>query len=77
MGCPKMIIHQGMQHKTSKAFIWKLGLMPWTMGPEYEGNLHISRVSCEKGPTRHAYAWQIWPFWQNTLDFRAVSLGYE
>ena len=29
---------------------------------------HISRVSCQKGPTRHAYAWQIGPFWQDTLD---------
>ena len=28
----------------------------------------ISRVSCEKGPTRHAYAWQIGPFWRDTLD---------
>ena len=28
----------------------------------------ISRVSCQKGPTRHAYAWQIGPFWQDTLD---------
>ena len=28
----------------------------------------ISRVSCQKGPTRHAYAWQIGPFWQNTFD---------
>ena len=24
-------------------------------------------VSCQKGPTRHAYAWQIGPFWQDTL----------
>ena len=31
-------------------------------------HLSISRVSCQKGPTRHAYAWQIWPFWQDTLD---------
>ena len=30
--------------------------------------IHISRVSCQKGPTRHAYAWQIEPFWQDTLD---------
>ena len=22
----------------------------------------------KKGPTRHAYAWQIGPFWQDTLD---------
>ena len=29
---------------------------------------HMSRVSCQKGPTRHAYAWQIGPFWQDTLD---------
>ena len=28
----------------------------------------ISRVSCQKNPTRHAYAWQIGPFWQDTLD---------
>ena len=25
-------------------------------------------VSCQKDPTRHAYAWQIGPFWQDTLD---------
>ena len=30
--------------------------------------IHMSRVSCQKGPTRHAYAWQIGPFWQGTLD---------
>ena len=29
---------------------------------------HISMVSCRKGPTRHAYAWQIGPFWQDALD---------
>ena len=32
------------------------------------GISHISRVSCQKGPTRHAYAWQIGPFWQDILD---------
>ena len=26
-----------------------------------------SMVSCRKGPTRHAYAWRIRPFWQDTL----------
>ena len=31
-------------------------------------SLYISMVSCQKGPTRHAYAWQIGPFWQETLD---------
>ena len=29
---------------------------------------HNSMVSCQKGPTRHAYAWQIGPFWQDTLE---------
>ena len=27
-----------------------------------------SKVSCQKGPTRHAYEWQIGPFWQDTLE---------
>ena len=33
-------------------------------------------VSCQKGPARHAYAWQIGPFWQDTLnmEFDAVML---
>ena len=25
-------------------------------------------VSCQKGPTRHAYAWQLGPFWQDTIE---------
>ena len=29
-------------------------------------------VSCQKGPTRHAYAWQIGPFWQDTLKMLLV-----
>ena len=32
------------------------------------GEQHMSMVSCQKGPTRHAYAWQIGPFWQDTLE---------
>ena len=30
-------------------------------------------VSCQKGPTRHAYTWQIGPFWQDTLDFSSAK----
>ena len=26
-------------------------------------------VSCQKGPTHHAYTWQIGPFWHDTLDY--------
>ena len=29
-----------------------------------------SMVSCQRGPTRHASAWQIGPFWQDTLEIR-------
>ena len=32
---------------------------------------HNSILSCQKGPTRHAYAWQIGPFWQDTLELLA------
>ena len=32
----------------------------------------ISMVSCQNGPTRHAYAWQIGPFWQDTIDICAI-----
>ena len=32
--------------------------------------LHIDGIlpKYQKGPTRHAYAWQIGPFWRDTLD---------
>ena len=28
----------------------------------------ISKVSCQKGPTHHAYTWRVGPFWQDTID---------
>ena len=34
----------------------------------------ISMVTCQKGPTRHAYAWQIEPFWRDTFD---LHIGAE
>ena len=33
-------------------------------------------VSCQKDPTRRAYAWQIGPFWQDTLQIY-LSLPYK
>ena len=46
--------------------------MAWSLGHSqmilFTYNYSMSRVSCQKGPTRHAYAWQIGPFWQDTLD---------
>ena len=32
-------------------------------------------LSCQKGPIRHAYAWQIGPFGQDTLDISAQRYG--
>ena len=40
----------------------------------------ISMVSRHKGPTRHAYAWQIGPIWQDTRDmrvFRTMAIVVE
>ena len=34
-------------------------------------------VSCQNGPTRHAYAWQIGPFWQDSLDLWENWLRYN
>ena len=35
-------------------------------------------VSYQKGPTRHAHAWQIGPFWQDTLDIsNIVTTNYN
>ena len=39
----------------------------WTVSAFY-----ISVVSCQKGSTLHAYAWQIGPFWQGTLDIQCI-----
>ena len=36
--------------------------------------LYISMVSCQKGPTSHAYAWQIGPFRQDTFDMQGSDL---
>ena len=51
-----------MRHKTHTHDMWNV---------QYCGGYHMTvyslyqqmRVSCEKGPTRHAYTWQIGPFW--------------
>ena len=34
--------------------------------------LVLKMVSCKKGPTRHAYTWLIGPFWQDTLEAKAL-----
>ena len=38
----------------------------------FKSIVFISRVSCQKGPTCHACAWQIGPFWQDTLDMKII-----
>ena len=59
-------------------FSFAIGAFCWCSISQYRCIIHevylctcihmTSRVSCQKGPTRHAYAWQIGPFWQDTLD---------
>ena len=34
--------------------------------------LDISRVSCQKGPICHAWAWRVGPFRQDTIDIKVV-----
>ena len=45
-----------------------LMIMVVQLGNASDLSILISMVSCQKGPTRHAYAWHIGPFWQDTLD---------
>ena len=49
------------------AWLWARTLQNM-VGLQQFPNIQTSRVSCQKGPTCHAYAWQIGPFWQDTLD---------
>ena len=37
-------------------------------------NMDKTRTSCQKGPTRPAYAWRIGPFLQDTLDNRLMLI---
>ena len=55
------IYHRSRIFPYKHIFLWE------GMRRYYEG---ITRVSCQKGPIHHAYAWQIGPFWQDTLDYR-------
>ena len=49
---------------------WSFHNFNWTKKIKH---IHISRVSCKKGPTCHAYAWQIGHFWQDTLDILDID----
>ena len=44
---------------------WSWKIRQWRWIPHF-----TSRVSYTKGRIRHAYAWQIGPFWQDTLDMQ-------
>ena len=61
----KLLFHV-REPKLQKA--WNLNLFDFTF---------MSIVSCQKGPTRHAYAWQIGPFWQDTLDVYLAMVSLE
>ena len=60
--------------------LWIVSMFMMTTGwPVFELNKNapylalISRVFCQNSPTRHAYAWQVGPFWQGTLDMEAME----
>ena len=55
------------------SFERSIGVMYFEQSKQLLTLLHISMVSCQKGPTRHAYARQIGPFWQDTLDMRCLG----
>ena len=70
----------GAAPTTSSFSTWQLASMDWAKTTARRDEKHwsfwgfdaynIAMVSCQKGPTRHAYAWLIGPFWQDTLDWR-------
>ena len=59
--------HNGLSKLSKARHLWpvSIALKVWKFVMYY--------VSCQKGPTRHAYAWQIGPFWQDTLDIFPVT----
>ena len=49
--------------------------MYWRLALE---ELHTSRVPCQKGPICHAWAWQVGPFWQDTLNMTfGIYIGWH
>ena len=54
--------------ETVEKMLWAALLSGLAIWLDYD----ISIVSCQKGPTCHAYAWQIGPFWQDT---HGISIG--
>ena len=58
--------------------LWLVTLFRWLMHWRYNDVktplvFPYINVSCQKGPTRHAYVWQIAPFWQDTLELWVSS----
>ena len=58
----------GMCFVWIESFMWQIWISVHPVTKLSSKWWHKSRVSCQKGPTRHAYAWLIGPFWQDTLD---------
>ena len=48
----------------------------WDWGIMHSSHCENPMVSCQKSPTCHAYAWQIGPFWQDTLDYPAWAICF-
>ena len=72
-----LILITQFDHKFLHIMTAQLGQFIYDWPLVFSHNMDISMVSCQKGPTCHAYAWQIGPFWQDTLDIFKRFLEYE
>ena len=64
--CPQVGITSLLWRYMSVLVLNKVSSCRWLTFKSVRLNT-LSMASCQKGPTRHANAWQIGPFWQDTL----------
>ena len=54
-------------------FVNQNAYIPYSLAWDIFCSRRQSMVSCQKSPIRHAYAWLIVPFWQDTLAVYLIS----
>ena len=69
-----VFLHNAFQYRTMLLNATRQLQIAWVIVWTYLCSYVISTVSCERGPTSHAYAWQIGPFWQDTLDISVIAI---
>ena len=62
-------------HDTKSPMVFKVTslILEWLQGCPSAIWSNNAMVSCQTGLTCHAYAWQIGPFWQDTLKWRILQ----